>query len=62
MTVVKGVLRIQLADEDEWHSYHQGGVLRRGRSLLPSSWKWAATATTANASSSTDSPLQETGY
>ncbi len=24
MTVVKGVLRIQLADEDEWHSYHQG--------------------------------------
>ncbi len=24
MTVVKGALTIQLADEDEWHTYEQG--------------------------------------
>ncbi|MEG0007912.1 pyrimidine/purine nucleoside phosphorylase [Aeromonas lusitana] len=24
MTVIKGALRIQLADEDDWHTYRQG--------------------------------------
>lgn len=24
MTVIKGALTIQLADEDEWHTYNQG--------------------------------------
>ena len=29
MTVIKGALTIQLADEDEWHTYQQGN---------PSTW------------------------